>query len=88
MASLNFEEESESFKAFYANNETNLRSALKKFVEPMESALEGFTLFSIPQGRVKKSDECLSKFARKYRVKLSISIVRLSNASCQVYRTE
>jgi putative GTP pyrophosphokinase len=67
MASLNFEEEKKVFETFYSDNKNVLESALNKFVALMESTLDGLILFSSPTGRVKKCEECVSKFHKKYR---------------------
>jgi ppGpp synthetase/RelA/SpoT-type nucleotidyltranferase len=70
MASLNFEDEKVVFGTFYSDNKDTLNAALDKFVGLLKSALEEFALFSPPQGRIKKYEECISKFRRKYKSKL------------------
>lgn len=71
MASLDFAAEKETFNEYYAANSGAFRDASDSLRTLLSLLLTDDDAFSTPQvlARVKKRDECVAKFARKYQTK-------------------
>lgn len=69
MASLDFEQEKNSFREYYGSNYPLLKAAEESFRTLVASLLAGNKEFPTPvvSSRLKDREECISKFIRKYQ---------------------
>lgn len=69
MASLDFEREESRFRAFYSAQRPQLEEACAALTAAISDAVGGARSVDLSkvEGRVKDVDECIRKFARKYR---------------------
>lgn len=69
MASLDFEREESRFRAFYASQRPALEDACAAFTAAIAAVVDDARSVDVSkvEGRVKDADECIRKFARKYR---------------------
>jgi ppGpp synthetase/RelA/SpoT-type nucleotidyltranferase len=69
MASLDFEREESRFRAFYAARRSALEDACMAFTAAIAEVVDSARSVDVSkvEGRVKDVDECIRKFARKYR---------------------
>ncbi len=72
MASLDFELEKQSFRTFYDSNRVILEEAKNACISAVVLLLKQFDIGEITkvEGRVKKREECIKKFQRKYQNRL------------------
>lgn len=75
MPSIDFETERKEFEEFYDNNVALFEDAKKSFVALIHAlvAHSGNIAISKIEGRIKKRDECIKKFAQKYQFGLENS---------------
>ena len=72
LASLDFENEKNSFREFYDSNWKLFENAKKAYIHIISSLLKGSDIGEVTkiEGRVKDKEECIKKFHRKYQSKL------------------
>jgi putative GTP pyrophosphokinase len=72
MASLDFEQEKQSFRAYYESNHKQIMTAKNAYVSCVRALVQQFEVGEVTkiEGRVKDLDECIRKFQRKYQSKL------------------
>lgn len=72
MASLDFENEKESFRIFYDSNCKLFENAKKAYIRIISASLKGINIGEVTkiEGRIKDKEECIKKFHRKYQSKL------------------
>lgn len=72
MASLDFEQEKNSFRKFYESNRKNFADAKNAYIRIISSLIKRFDVGEVTkiEGRVKDKEECIKKFHRKYKSKL------------------
>ena len=72
MASLDFEQEKNSFRKFYDSNRKHFADAKNAYIRIISSLIKRTDVGEVTkiEGRVKDKEECIKKFHRKYQSKL------------------
>lgn len=83
MASLDFENEKNTFRLFYEENFSLLSAATNSFITLINALTTNKALsVSKTEGRVKDKEECIKKFSRKYRTQLEEKGVEYEIKEC------